>query len=204
MKKIIAFLVLLFFIYSGFVLFCPAVTQWDISIISAVQNVLTVFPVTIPLLVGSELYWGMIIINVIGWCIYFYRKYLLIDMLIIISAPVVAYYINSFVKICLHRPRPPMELQIAVHSHSFSYVSRHSFVTFVFFAIVIYYLNKYCTNKYLKFAGILISVLWILFMGICRIWLGVHYPTDVIGGYLLAIIVSLVYIKLIKLIGGKC
>ena len=71
----------------------------------------------------------------------------------IVSAPIVAYWINSFVKILAQRPRPPMELQIAVHPHSFSYVSRHSFVTFVFFTLVIYYLNKYCTNKYLKIAG---------------------------------------------------
>ena len=204
MKKLLIFLVSLFLLYSGLVLFCPAVTQWDISIINSVQNILTVFPVSIPMLVGKELYSGMIIVNIVIWCIYFYRKYLLIDILMIVSAPFVAYSINSLVKILAQRPRPPMELQIAVHPHSFSYVSRHSFVTFVFFTLVIYYLNKYCTNKYLKIAGILISVLWILFMGICRIWLGVHYPTDVIGGYLLAIILSLIYIRLIKLIGGKC
>lgn len=128
---------------------------------------------------------------------------LLIDIVLFCSAPLVAYILNSILKLIIHRPRPDIDLQIAVHPHSFSYVSNHTFITCSLWGLVIYYLVKYCSNKYIKYAGVTLSLLWMFFVGISRIWLGVHNPTDVIGGYLLAGILLYVYINMIKLIGGK-
>jgi len=204
MKKIIA-LIILFIIYAVIVNTCPAVTQWDRSVITAVQDMLKDLPVAIPDSAGGWLYKCGIYIPLIAGIVYFFRRYLLIDIVLFSSAPAVGYILNKFIiKNIIARPRPPFDMQLIAHKTSFSFTSNHTVVTSVLWGLVIYYLIKYCKNKILKICGITFSGFWIIFEGFSRVWLGVHNPTDVIGGYLLAIILLLVYIKLIRLIGGKC
>lgn len=128
--------------------------------------------------------------------IFFFRKKQFKDLFLFVSAPFVSYFFNCLVKHLIQRPRPPFELQILEHKTSFSYPSNHAFVTCFFWGLIIFYLNKYCQNKVLKICGIGFSVFWIAFSGFCRVWLGVHNPTDVLAGYFLAGIMLFLYIKL--------
>lgn len=203
MKKII-FLIILFIIYTIIVNTCPIVTQWDSSVVLAVQHMLKDVPVTIPDIAGTWLYTLGIYVPIIIGIVYFFSKYLLIDIVLFSSAPAIAYIFNKILKNIVQRPRPPIEMQLIVHKPTFSFVSNHTVITSTLWGLVIYYLIKYCKNKALKVCGIIFAGSWIIFEGFSRIWLGVHNPTDVIGGYFLALIFILVYIKLIKLIGGKC
>ncbi len=203
MKKII-FLIILFIIYTIIVNTCPIVTQWDSSVVLAVQHMLKDVPVTIPDIAGTWLYTLGIYVPIIIGIVYFFRKYLLIDIVLFSSAPAIAYIFNKILKNIVQRPRPPIEMQLIVHKPTFSFVSNHTVITSTLWGLVIYYLIKYCKNKALKVCGIIFAGSWIIFEGFSRIWLGVHNPTDVIGGYFLALIFILVYIKLIRLIGGKC
>ena len=204
MKKYIIALIILFIVYAIIVNTCPAVTHWDRSVIVVLQKYLKDVPLWIPSLMDTELYASLIVIPIIVGGVYFFRKYLLIDLVLFASAPLVAYIFNHIFKMIIQRPRPPLELQIAVQPGNYSFVSSHTFITCSLWGLVIYYLIKYCHNKLLKYSGISIGILWMAFVGFSRVWLGVHNPTDVIGGYLLAIILVLIYIRLIKLIGGKC
>lgn len=203
MKKII-FLIILFIIYTIIVNTCPIVTQWDSSVVLAVQHMLKDVPVTIPDIAGTWLYTLGIYVPIIIGIVYFFSKYLLIDIVLFSSAPAIAYIFNKILKNIVQRPRPPIEMQLIVHKPTFSFVSNHTVITSTLWGLVIYYLIKYCKNKALKVCGIIFAGSWIIFEGFSRIWLGVHNPTDVIGGYFLALIFILVYIKLIRLIGGKC
>lgn len=202
MKKII-FFIILFLIYTAIICFCPIVTQWDRNIIATIQNLLTDIPLWIPMLLDSYLYTLCLFIPLVIGFIFFFKKMLIIDIVLFSSIPLVAYIANSIIKLIIQRPRPPYELQIAVHPSSFSFVSNHTFITCSLWGLVIYYLIKYCTNKYIKYIGIIFAVLWMIFVGLSRIWLGVHNPTDVFGGYFLAAILLIIYMKMIKLIGGK-
>lgn len=204
MKKYIIALIILFIIYAIVVNTCPVVTQWDRSVIIALQDYLKGLPLWIPSLMDTEIYASLIVIPIIVGAVYFFKKYLLIDLVLFSSAPLVAYIFNHIFKMIVHRPRPPLELQIVVQPGNYSFVSSHTFITCSLWGLVIYYLLKYCKNKILKYAGITIGILWMGFVGFSRIWLGVHNPTDVLGGYFLAVILLLIYINLIKLIGGKC
>jgi len=202
-KKIIA-LIILFIIYTVIINTCPVVTQWDRSVILAVQSILKDLPLAIPDSAGTWLYNCGIYIPLVIGIIYFFRKYLLIDIILFASAPAITYLTNKIIKNVVQRPRPPVEMQLIVHKPSYSFVSNHTVITSVLWGLVIYYTIKYCQNKILKTCVITFGVLWMAFEGFSRIWLGVHNPTDVIGAYILAIILLLVYIRLIRLIGGKC
>ena len=194
---------MLFLIYTAIICFRPIVTQWDRNIIIAVQDCLKDLPAWIPMLPDSKLYAICIVLPLIIGSVYFYRNLLILDMIIFSTSPLIAYILNSIIKVVVQRPRPPFELQIAVHPESFSYVSNHTFISCSLWGLVIFYLIKYCSNKYIKYSGICFSVLWMIFVGFSRVWLGVHNPTDVLGGYFLAIILLFIYIKTIKIVGGK-
>ncbi|MCR4881797.1 MAG: phosphatase PAP2 family protein [bacterium] len=204
MKKQLIFLIIFFLIYTAIVCFCPAITQWDRNIIVYIQGQLNSLPAWIPLLTGSQIYAASIVIPLVTGFIFFFKELLLIDMVLFFSAPLIAYILNSIIKNLVQRPRPPYELQLGVHLDNYSYVSNHTFISTTLWGLVIFYLIKYCKNNILKYIGVSISALWIVFIGLSRMWLGVHNPTDILGGYLLAGLLLFLYIRLIKLIGGKC
>ena len=195
MKKIII-LVITFIVYTIIIKTCPFVTTWDRSVIIAIQSKLNCLPLYLPQLPDCKLYSLMLAIPLIAGSGYFIRKKEWLKAGFICSIPLVTFLLNCIIKPVMQRPRPPIELQLAIHPHSFSYVSSHSLVTMALYGMVIYYFYKYCKNKVIKYSVITISVLWILFVGFSRIWLGVHYPTDVIGAYLLGFILLQIYSKI--------
>ena len=195
MKKVIVLLIL-FVILTAFVVFCPVVTQWDKSIILFLQDKLAFLPVEIFMLPDCVLYSAMIAIPIIGLGGYFVRKKLYWDTAFICLVPLITYILNYVFKRIIRRPRPPFELQITnIHPDSFSFVSSHSLVTICLWGMVIWYLYKYCNNKLWRLIGISISVLWILFVGLSRIVIGVHNPTDVLCAYILGLLLLSLYIK---------
>ena len=203
MKKTIIILSILFLIYTVIVNFCPVVTQWDENLIVMTQSALKDIPVEIPRFISSEMFHIMLIAPLIAGVIFFIRKYLILDIIILCSSPFVAKGFNYIFKKIIARPRPPIELQIGHHSDSYSYVSNHTFITFCLWGVTAYYINLYCKNKFLKWFLLVFALVWVLLEGFSRIWLGVHNPTDVIGGYFLGTIFVLIYIELAKIIGGK-
>ncbi len=104
--------------------------------------------------------------------------------------------LNQMLKIVLKRPRPT-EFRI-INETGYSFPSGHSMISMAFYGLLIYLIYKKIKNKYLKATLIIILLLLILAIGISRIYLGVHYVSDVIGGFLISISYLIVYIKLIK------
>lgn len=109
---------------------------------------------------------------------------------------VIATAINFISKNIFQRPRPNELRLIDVSGYSFP--SGHSMVGLAFYGFLIYLIYKHIKNKYLKFSLIFILSLLIFAIGISRIYLGVHYTTDVLGGYLVAILYLTIYIKLVN------
>ena len=67
-----------------------------------------------------------------------------------------------------------------------------------FYGYLIYLIYRYIKNKYIKWSLIVLLSILICLIGISRIYLGVHYTSDVLGGFLLSISYLVVYISLIK------
>ena len=196
LRKIII-LAAIFLLLTSLIIFCPVVTQWDRSLIIFVQNHLSFLPLWIPMLPDCILYSIMILIPIAGFGIFFIKNRLWKDLILLSSVPLVTFLLNCILKPLVHRARPPLEYQItSIHPDSFSYVSSHSLVTICLWGMVIFYLNKYCTNRVLKIVVISVSTLWILFVGLSRVWLGVHNPTDVIGAYVLGLTLINIYLNI--------
>ena len=119
----------------------------------------------------------------------------------IISNIVIITILNQLLKRILQRPRPT-EFRI-VEETGYSFPSGHSMVSMAFYGYLIYLIYRYIKNKYVKWTLITILSILICLIGISRIYLGVHYASDIIGGYLTSIIYMLIYIFAVDKIKKK-
>ena len=116
------------------------------------------------------------------------KYYVVVNLLIITMS-------NQILKNIIQRPRP-IEHRI-IDEAGYSFPSGHSMVSMAFYGFLIYLIYKNIENKNIKWTLCTILSLLILFIGISRIYLGVHYVSDVIGGFCLSIAYLIVYTKMI-------
>ncbi|ETT50868.1 phosphatase PAP2 family protein [Paenibacillus sp. FSL H7-0350] len=89
--------------------------------------------------------------------------------------------LNTLLKLWFHRERPTIHRLIEQAGYSFP--SGHSMAAFSLYGVIAYLLWRHMRNRSERFLLILFTVLMTGGIGWSRIYLGVHYPSDVIGGY---------------------
>ena len=104
--------------------------------------------------------------------------------------------LNQILKYILQRPRPT-EYRL-IEETGFSFPSVHSMVSMAFYGYLIYLIYKYVKNKYLKWISIVLLSILICSIGISRIYLGVHYTSDVLGGFLISLSYLIVYTLIVN------
>ncbi len=100
--------------------------------------------------------------------------------------------LNQIFKFILQRPRPT-ENRI-INENGYSFPSGHSMISMAFYGFLIYLIYKYVKNKKLKYISITLISILIIFIGISRIYLGVHYTSDVLAGFLFSISYLIIYV----------
>ena len=103
---------------------------------------------------------------------------------------------NNVLKIVFMRERPNIN-PLAVET-TYSFPSGHSMISMAFYGYLIYLVYRYIGNKKLKYLFISILSILILLVGVSRIYLGVHYTSDVIGGFCISISYLIFYIYIFE------
>jgi membrane-associated phospholipid phosphatase len=109
------------------------------------------------------------------------------EAVVLLIAMVGAGAMSAALKLHFRRVRPDLPWAL-VHEHSFSFPSGHSV-----FAVVLYGILAYLGMRHLHGAGqrvamLATAVLLILGIGLSRIYLGVHFPSDVAAGYFVGLV----------------
>lgn len=112
-------------------------------------------------------------------------KYKASIYLIIIT--IISTVFNFLTKNIVLRTRPD-HLRL-IEETGYSFPSGHAMGSIAFYGFIIFLLSKSKINKYLKIFLSIIIGLTIFLIGISRIYVGVHYPSDIIGGFLLGYII---------------
>ena len=101
---------------------------------------------------------------------------------IFLVANLIGVIISSVIKLIVRRPRPTATMPFTVES-TYSFPSGHSMMSMIFYGLLIYYIAKFVKKKWLR--NLLTSVLSLIIfsVGLSRIYLGVHYATYVIAGF---------------------
>jgi undecaprenyl-diphosphatase len=89
--------------------------------------------------------------------------------------------LNDLLKGVYQRARP--DIHRIVEETGYSYPSGHSMASFTFYSLLAYLLWRHLPSRGWRAALIVFSVFMILGIGLSRVYLGVHYPSDILGGY---------------------
>ncbi|MDR3139006.1 MAG: phosphatase PAP2 family protein [Treponema sp.] len=162
-------------IYRGGIDLIKAVQVIENPVLTAFMKILTTL--------GTE-YVYILITLFVFWCVS-EKKGVRLGMLILLSA-----WINGFLKFLLKHPRPyhlDPSVGLAFES-SYGIPSGHAQLSLVFWVLIAsWYGGKRKTA--VKTAAILFTLL----IGFTRLYLGVHFPTDLLAGWFLGALILALY-----------
>lgn len=99
--------------------------------------------------------------------------------------------LNFGLKNIFVRTRP--ELINIITESGYSFPSGHSSISMAMYGYLIYLINTKCSNKKVKIISSILLGLLILLIGTSRIYLGVHYASDVTAAFLLSLSYLIIY-----------
>jgi len=110
--------------------------------------------------------------------------------LIICGVLIISTLVNNLLKIIIMRERP--EVLAFVTEHSFSFPSGHTMASVSMYGILLYITLKSEMKKILKISlSSILTVLPIL-VALSRVYLGAHFMSDVVGAFIVSIILLLI------------
>lgn len=193
-KNIIIITSLILFVFITYAIFNNKITQIDQMVHSHILNMRNdTLTNTLIVITNISSAYSLIVISILLLAVIKNKKIPLLICLNLVSA----YLINATAKIIFTRPRP-IGINL-IEESGFSYPSGHAMISMSYFGFIAYLIYKNSKNKFNKSILIITLILTILTIGFSRIYLGVHYLSDVIGGFLLSIIYLTIYIKNINL-----
>jgi undecaprenyl-diphosphatase len=92
--------------------------------------------------------------------------------------------LNVLLKVKFSRQRPTLHRLIEETGYSFP--SGHSMAAFTLYFTIAFLIWKHMPNTFSRVFTILASAFLIVIIGISRIYLGVHFPSDVVGAYFIS------------------
>ena len=116
------------------------------------------------------------------------------DKILLGTSAILSVVINTIIKNIVKRPRPDHLRLITQGGYSFP--SGHAMISICVYGTLIYIINKNIKNKLLKTILTILLLIIIISIGLSRIYVGVHYPSDILGGYLLSLTIIIININL--------
>ena len=95
------------------------------------------------------------------------------------------------------RSRPDAVFHL-VEQGGYSFPSGHSVTSVIVYGLLFYFIRKYCKNKILRQILSALCFFLMIFIGLSRIYVGVHWPSDVLAGWCVGGAVLLCMILLIE------
>lgn len=128
-----------------------------------------------------------------------FRKRDYYGMVLVLVAVGGGYGLNTFIKELVGRERPPFAQGV----HGFSFPSGHAMVGSIYLLLIAYFLSKEAKKASQRRMVLFVFGLLALLTGLSRLSLQVHYPSDVLAGFLLGIAYLSVCISVYQFICRK-
>ncbi|WDR00811.1 phosphatase PAP2 family protein [Devosia sp. J2-20] len=120
---------------------------------------------------------------VVGVCIYLLLARMRAEALLVVTSVVGGTILSTLLKMGYNRPRP--DLTTMSEQFTASFPSGHAMLSAVTFLTLGAVLSRFAPTRPLRFFTIGMAVLLTLMVGLSRLYMGVHYPSDVLAGWCL-------------------
>jgi len=159
------------------------IVQVDLALANELHSALIGSRLTVQIfkfisLFGFQLLFVVAIIVAVGFILRRQWFYLLIWGITLLGGNL----LNSAIKLLFARPRPIFVDPVALEQ-SFSFPSGHSMLSFIAYGMAAYLICLLVKNHIARIFIVFAAVMAIVLIGISRMFLGVHYLSDVIGGF---------------------
>jgi undecaprenyl-diphosphatase len=128
---------------------------------------------------GSTVVLSIITLAIAGFLIVTSRRTLALLLVLAVSLGTV---LSNLLKFFLARPRPDLIAHV-VQVHTMSFPSGHAMLSAVTYLTIGALVAQDLTRVHVKIYILSIAIFLSLLVGISRVYLGVHYPTDVLAGW---------------------
>ena len=115
------------------------------------------------------------------------------DALLLSISALDSIILNTIIKQIVKRDRPSVVRLVSEKGYSFP--SGHAMIAVCVYGFLFYLTFKKIKNKYLRNIICIVLGILVLGIGISRIYVGVHYASDIIAGYTLAFIEVILLIQ---------
>lgn len=111
----------------------------------------------------------------------------------LLGATVTGYAFMLLLKLFFQRPRPGIVPHLA-DFHSSSFPSGHALMSTITYVTLGFQLLRVIDNRRVRFAIMLTAMLLTTLVGASRVFLGVHFPTDILAGWTAGLVWSLLWL----------
>jgi undecaprenyl-diphosphatase len=199
--SLLVLLLVVLFSYITHVILTTESLVFDMVVIDGVQSVISdgLTPVMLTITEFGDKY-VLITLMLIALLILVFIKRHYWEAIMLIVSLAGGDLIKHLLKNLIGRERPTINPLII--ENEFSFPSGHSIASVTFYGMIAYIIwSNLPQRKGLRIVTLLAAVLLVLSIGISRIYLGVHYPTDVVGGYTIGgawLLVSILALRSIR------
>jgi undecaprenyl-diphosphatase len=102
--------------------------------------------------------------------------------LVWLVAPAGGALLDAVLKLAFERQRPPLR-DPAIHEMTMSFPSGHAMGSLIGYGLLAYLLVLLLRHTWLRIPAVTLLGLLIAAIGFSRVYLGAHYPSDVLAGY---------------------
>ena len=174
-----------------------SIEHFDLAVINFIQ--------------GMEMHWLTPIIKVFTWIgsgyvvapitiiafvllffVYQYREQAFLLVTVVVGTVI----LNGLLKLYFKRERP--EIYRILEETGFSFPSGHTMMAFSLYTIIAYILWRNVKTTLNRVLLILFTTFMIVIIPASRIYLGVHYPSDIVGGF----IASALWVSIVMVVYG--
>ena len=173
------------------VLYMPGMREIDTEILKSIRKFLSQFPSYIPAVItdfgrANWMLWPQITASAV---LFSHKKYLKLFLLLFCTHA--SFLLTGLIKNFVCRERPCVY-------EGYSFPSGHSLTTMCFYGICLYLILKYTNSQFWRYFWATLFSLFIFLVALSRLWLGVHFLSDVLAGLFLGFMIVNLYIILDK------
>lgn len=102
---------------------------------------------------------------------------------LVVVAVAGGWILSPILKALFGRDRPRVVEWRVPHAGQASFPSGHALMAMVLYVVLAYVIHRIANRTWVSVLAIVLALLLVMLIGITRVYLGVHYPSDVLAGY---------------------